>query len=90
MVTPGYSTQQNHSTPEAQSQNLPAVGCLDEYLAQSSNANPYIYASYGRVDPFMVDPFLFAPYWYPLPVYYFPVGWRRHRERRDLSVLAGG
>jgi hypothetical protein len=74
MVTAGCSAQQKNSTPEAQPENLPTVGSLDEYLAQNRNDNPYIYASYAPVDPFMIDPFLFAPYWYSVPVYYFPVG----------------
>ena len=78
MVGPGCSTQQNHSAPEAQSLNLPAVASLDDYLAQESNDNRYIYASYGPYDPFMIDPFSFAPYWYALPVYYFPGGGHRH------------
>jgi hypothetical protein len=34
----GCSTRQNRSTSEAQIQNLPPVGSLDDYLAQSSNS----------------------------------------------------
>jgi hypothetical protein len=46
VVAPGCSTQQNQRTPEAQSQNLPAVGSLGDYLAQRSNDYyPYMYAS---------------------------------------------
>lgn len=89
MVTPGCSTQQNQSTPEAQSQNLPAVESLDDYLAQGSNNGPYMYASYGPYDPFMIDPFWFAPYWYPVPVYYFPGGWHRHHEPMGSSHFGG-
>ena len=44
----------------------------------------------GGTDPFMIDPFLFAPYWYPVPVYYFPVGWRRHREPTRFVGFGGG
>jgi hypothetical protein len=72
VVAPGCSTQQTQRTPEAQIQNLPAVGSLDDYLAQGSNDYPYRYASYGAYDPFMIDPFWLAPYWYFVPVYYFP------------------
>jgi hypothetical protein len=79
VVAPGCSTQQNQRTPEAQSHNLPAVGSLDDYLAQRSNDYyPYMYASYGPYDRFMIDPFWLAPYWYPVPVYYFPGEGHRH------------
>jgi hypothetical protein len=60
MVAMGCSTQQNHSAPEAQTQNLPAVESLEDYLAQGTN-EPYMYASHGPYDPFMRDPFWFAP-----------------------------
>ena len=87
MVAPGCSRQQSQSTPEAQSQNVPAVGSLDDYLAQSSNS--YMYASYCSYDPFMIDPFWFAPYWYPAPVhYYLPVGW--HHEPMGFGGFGGG
>ena len=76
MGAPGCSTNQNQSTPEAQVQNLPAVGSLDDYLAQGSNGYPDMYASYGLWSPFMADPFWCAPYWYPVPV--FPGQWQRH------------
>ena len=72
MVGPGCSTPQNQSRPEAESLSLPAVASLDDYLAQKSNDNPYIYTSYGSYEPFMIDPLWFTPYWYAAPVYYFP------------------
>ena len=81
VVAPGCSTQQHQRTPEAQSQNLPAVGSLDDYLAQGSKDNPYRYASYGPYDPSMIDPFWFTSYWYPVPVYYFPGEGARHHPR---------
>jgi hypothetical protein len=90
MVTAGCSAQQKNSTPEAQPENLPTVGSLDEYLAQNRNDNPYIYAPYAPVDPFMIDPFLFAPYWYSVPVYYFPVGQHRHHEPMGIAGFGGG
>jgi hypothetical protein len=78
VVALGCSTQQNQRTPEAQSQNLPAVGSLDDYLARGSNDYPYMYASYGPYDPFMIDQFWLAPDWYPVPFYYFPGEGHRH------------
>jgi hypothetical protein len=87
VVAPGCSTQQNPHTAEAQSQNLPAVGSLEDYLAQGSNDYPYLYASYGPYDPFMFDPFWVAPYWYPVPVYYFHG--RGHRHRPLISEARG-
>jgi hypothetical protein len=87
VVAPGCSTQQNQRTPEEQSQNLPPVGSLDDYLAQGSNNYPYRYASYGPYDPFMSDPFWLAPYWYPVPVYYFPS--ERHRHDPRISATGG-
>lgn len=77
----GCSTRQNRSTSEAQIQNLPPVGSLDDYLAQSSNSYQYMYASYGLYDPFMSDPFWCAPYRYPVPV--FPGEW--HRQHFPLA-----
>ena len=61
VMGPGCSTQQNQNTPETQGPNLPTVGSLDDYVAQSSNDYPYMYASYGSCDPFMIDPFWCAP-----------------------------
>jgi len=87
VVAPGCSTHQKPRTAEAQSQNLPAVGSLEDYLAQGSNDYPYLYASYGPYDPFMVDPFWVAPYWYPVPVYYFHG--RGYRHRPPISAAGG-
>jgi hypothetical protein len=81
---PGCSTQQNQTPLEAQSKGLPAVGSLDDYLAQGSNDYPYMYASYGPCDPFMIDPFWFAPCWYLGPMYYFPS--ERHRHHSPISA----
>ena len=86
MGTTGCSTRQNQSTPDAQIQNLPPVGSLDDYLAQSSNSYPYTYASYGLYGPFMPDPFWCAPYWYPVPV--FPG--ELHRHHFPLASAAAG
>jgi hypothetical protein len=54
---PGCSIQQNQTMLERQSKDLSAVGSLDDYLAQGSNDYPFMYASYGSCDPFMIDPF---------------------------------
>ena len=87
VFVPGCSTQQNQTTLEPQSKDLPAVGSLDDYLAQGSNDYPYMYASYGLCDPFMIDPFWSAPCWYPGPIYYFHgVG---HRHHLPISAAGG-
>ena len=57
------------------------------YLPPSAGYTINIFC--GGTDPFMIDPFLFAPYWYPVPVYYFPVGWRRHREPTRFVGFGG-
>lgn len=72
IIAPGCSTQQNRATPEEQSQNLPAVGSVEDYLAQGKNDYPYMYSPYGACDPFMIEPFCYAPSWYLVPIYYFP------------------
>jgi hypothetical protein len=84
---PGCSTQQNRIPVEAQNKDLPAVGSLDDYLAQGSNDCPHMYASYGSCDPFMIDPFWSAPCWYAGPVYYFPG--RRFRHYSPISAAGG-
>jgi hypothetical protein len=85
--TPGCSTQQNQTTLEGQSKDLPAVGSLDDYLAQGSNDYPFMYASYGPCDPFMIDPFWSASCWYPEPIYYFHGGGHRHHS--PISAAGG-
>jgi hypothetical protein len=80
VMVPGCSTQQNQTTLEGQNKDLPAVGSLDDYLAQGSNDYPYMYASYAPCDPFMIDPFWSAPCWYPGPIYYFHGGGHRHHS----------
>jgi hypothetical protein len=87
MGAPGCSTQQNQTTLETQNKDLPAVGSLDDYLAQGSNDYPYMYTSYGSCDPFIIDPFWSAPCWYPEPIYYFPGG--RHRHHSPISAAGG-
>jgi hypothetical protein len=87
VVAPGCSTQQNQTTLEAQSKDLPAVGSLDDYLAQGSNDYPYMYVSYGSCDPFLIDPFWSAPCWYLGPIYYFPG--RGHRHHSPIGAAGG-
>jgi hypothetical protein len=87
VIAPGCSTQQNRTPLEAQSKDLPAVGSLDDYLAQGSNDYPYMYASYGSCDPFLIDPFWSAPCWYPGPIYYFPG--RGHRHHSPIDAAGG-
>jgi hypothetical protein len=86
IIAPGCSTQQNRFTPEGQSQNLPAVGSVQDYLAQGRNDYPYIYSPYGACDPFMIDPFCFAPTWYFVPVYYF----HGEEHRHNHPPISGG
>jgi hypothetical protein len=56
-VAPGCSTRNPQSPSAAQNQNLPAVGSLDDYLAQGGNDNPYMYGFYGPYDQFTIDPY---------------------------------
>jgi hypothetical protein len=79
VVATGCS-RQNYSTPEEQSQNLPAVGSVEDYLAQERNDYPYMYSAYGYCDPFMIDPFCVTPSWYFVPVYYFHGEEHRHNH----------
>ena len=47
----------------ASKQDLPQVGTLDDYVAQSQQ-QPDPYGNFG------IDPFWLATCWYPIPVYY--------------------
>jgi hypothetical protein len=87
VMVPGCSTQQNQTMLERQNKDLSAVGSLDDYLAQGSNDYPFMYASYGSCDPFMIDPFWSASCWYPEPIYYFHDGGHRHHSR--ISAAGG-
>jgi hypothetical protein len=86
-MAPGCSTQQIQSPPQEQSQKLPTVGSLDDYLAQGSKDASYMYVSSGPNDPFMIDPLWFAPCWYSVPIY-FPGGGQRHHPPPTSAVAA--
>ncbi len=85
MVAQGCSTNKTQAAEEAQAEQLPEVGTLDDYLARE-DSDQYAYVAYGQYDPFMFDPLLFPPYWYAVPVYYV---YRHHRYPWPPSSLVG-
>ena len=84
MLAQGCSGQKSQIAEDAQSEQLPEVGTLDDYLA---GQDQYEYVAYGPYDQFMFDPFLFPPYWYPVPIYY--LHWHHHHLPRPASPLVG-
>jgi hypothetical protein len=77
MFGQGCSARKSQIAQEPQSQQLPEVGTLDDYLASQDK---YICAApYGAYDQFTFDPLLLPPYWYPVPIYYL------HRHHRPDS-----
>jgi len=85
MFGQGCSARKSQIAQEPQSQQLPEVGTLDDYLASQDQ---YICAvGYGACDQFAFDPLLLPPYWYPVPIYY---PHRHHRPHsRTTSPVAG-
>jgi hypothetical protein len=84
MLAQGCSGQKSQIAEDAQSEQLPEVGTLDEYIASQDQ---YAYAAYGPYDQFMFDPFLFPPYWYPIPIYYLHR--HHHHHPRPASPVVG-
>jgi hypothetical protein len=84
MLAQGCSGQKTQIAEDAQSEQLPEVGTLDDYIASQDQ---YAYVAYGPYDLFMFDPFLFPPYWYPVPVYY--LHWHHHHHPGPASAGVG-